>query len=30
VPRHFLGYHGVGRDVSAQKRAEQMLTLEHE
>src|SRR2546427_4216749 len=26
----FLGYHGVGRDVSAQKRAEQMLTLEHE
>jgi diguanylate cyclase (GGDEF)-like protein/PAS domain S-box-containing protein len=26
----FLGYHGVGRDVSAQKRAEQMLMLEHE
>src|SRR5205807_5733887 len=26
----FLGDHGVGRDVSAQKRAEQMLTLEHE
>src|SRR2546428_3725038 len=26
----FLGYDGVGRDVSAQKRAEQMLTLEHE
>src|SRR6266850_1648836 len=26
----FVGYHGVGRDVSAQKRAEQMLTLEHE
>src|SRR5438445_2137105 len=26
----FLGYRGVGRDVSAQKRAEQMLTLEHE
>ncbi|HVL34509.1 MAG TPA: diguanylate cyclase [Burkholderiales bacterium] len=26
----FAGYHGVGRDVSAQKRAEQMLRLEHE
>jgi diguanylate cyclase (GGDEF)-like protein/PAS domain S-box-containing protein len=26
----FTGYHGVGRDVTAQKRAEQMLKLEHE
>ena len=26
----FKGYHGVGRDVTAQKRAEQMLRLEHQ
>jgi diguanylate cyclase (GGDEF)-like protein/PAS domain S-box-containing protein len=26
----FAGYHGVGRDVTAQKRAEKMLRLEHE
>ncbi|HXM81409.1 MAG TPA: diguanylate cyclase [Burkholderiales bacterium] len=26
----FLGYHGVGRDVTTQKQAEQMLRLEHE
>jgi diguanylate cyclase (GGDEF)-like protein/PAS domain S-box-containing protein len=26
----FAGYHGVGRDVTAQKRAEQVLKLEHE
>jgi diguanylate cyclase (GGDEF)-like protein/PAS domain S-box-containing protein len=26
----FAGYHGVGRDVSAQRRAENMLRLEHE
>jgi len=26
----FAGYRGVGRDVTAQKRAEQMLRLEHE
>ncbi|TAK85916.1 MAG: diguanylate cyclase [Betaproteobacteria bacterium] len=25
----FAGYHGVGRDVTPQKRAEQMLRLEH-
>ena len=25
----FAGYHGVGRDVTLQKRAEQMLRLEH-
>jgi diguanylate cyclase (GGDEF)-like protein/PAS domain S-box-containing protein len=26
----FAGYHGVGRDVTLQKRAEKMLRLEHE
>jgi PAS domain S-box-containing protein len=26
----FAGYHGVGRDVTVQKRAEKMLRLEHE
>jgi diguanylate cyclase (GGDEF)-like protein/PAS domain S-box-containing protein len=26
----FTGYHGVGRDVTLQKRAEKMLRLEHE
>ena len=26
----FAGYHGVGRDVTPQKRAEKMLRLEHE
>ena len=26
----FIGYHGVGRDVTLQKRAEKMLRLEHE
>ena len=26
----FAGYRGVGRDVTGQKRAEQMLRLEHE
>ena len=26
----FAGYHGVGRDVSTQKRAERLLLLEHE
>jgi len=26
---HFRGYRGVGRDISAQKRAELLLTLEH-
>jgi diguanylate cyclase (GGDEF)-like protein/PAS domain S-box-containing protein len=26
----FAGYHGVGRDVTQQKRAEKMLRLEHE
>jgi diguanylate cyclase (GGDEF)-like protein/PAS domain S-box-containing protein len=26
----FLGYRGVGRDVTAQKRAEQLLRLEHQ
>jgi diguanylate cyclase (GGDEF)-like protein len=26
----FIGYHGVGRDVTVQMRAEQMLSLEHE
>jgi diguanylate cyclase (GGDEF)-like protein/PAS domain S-box-containing protein len=26
----FAGYHGVGRDVTAQKRAEKMLRLEHD
>jgi diguanylate cyclase (GGDEF)-like protein/PAS domain S-box-containing protein len=26
----FAGYRGIGRDVTAQKRAEQMLRLEHE
>lgn len=28
--KSFIGYHGVGRDVTVQKRAEQMLKLEHE
>jgi diguanylate cyclase (GGDEF)-like protein len=27
---NFAGYHGVGRDVTAQKRGDQMLRLEHE
>ena len=26
----FMGYHGIGRDVTVQKRAENMLRLEHE
>ncbi len=26
----FAGYHGVGRDITAQKRAEKMLRLEHD